>query len=168
MRQRLLAGLVCAAALGAGPALAADKVKIGFVSTLSGPSAALGVDIREKPVLEVWNKIDALGTEDQLALRDRAARDDSHPVVLSALSGVGIAHLQAALTLILDRGVQRAILLPVAHGQALAWLHAHGRVVQNTLQGQDHLHLTASLSPAHWGQFEQQFAGQFTQYAEQL
>ena len=26
---------------------AADKVKVGFVSTLSGPSAALGVDIRD-------------------------------------------------------------------------------------------------------------------------
>ncbi len=30
-----------------GSAGAADKVKIGFVSTLSGPSAALGVDIRD-------------------------------------------------------------------------------------------------------------------------
>src|SRR3979411_2215095 len=29
------------------PAQAADKVKIGFISTLSGPSAALGVDIRD-------------------------------------------------------------------------------------------------------------------------
>jgi branched-chain amino acid transport system substrate-binding protein len=29
------------------PARAADKVKIGFLSTLSGPSAALGVDIRD-------------------------------------------------------------------------------------------------------------------------
>jgi branched-chain amino acid transport system substrate-binding protein len=28
-------------------AQAADKVKVGFVSTLSGPSAALGVDIRD-------------------------------------------------------------------------------------------------------------------------
>ncbi len=33
--------------LTAGLAQAADKVKIGFVSTLSGPSAALGVDIRD-------------------------------------------------------------------------------------------------------------------------
>jgi branched-chain amino acid transport system substrate-binding protein len=31
----------------ASGALAADKVKIGFISTLSGPSAALGVDIRD-------------------------------------------------------------------------------------------------------------------------
>jgi branched-chain amino acid transport system substrate-binding protein len=36
--------LACAAAFSAQ---AADKIKIGFVSTLSGPSAALGVDIRD-------------------------------------------------------------------------------------------------------------------------
>lgn len=34
-------------ALTATAAAAADKVKVGFVSTLSGPSAALGVDIRD-------------------------------------------------------------------------------------------------------------------------
>jgi branched-chain amino acid transport system substrate-binding protein len=41
--------LVSTALLAAsvGTALAADKVKIGFVSTLSGPSSALGVDIRD-------------------------------------------------------------------------------------------------------------------------
>ena len=36
----LAAGLACAAQ-------AADRVKVGFISTLSGPSAALGVDIRD-------------------------------------------------------------------------------------------------------------------------
>ncbi len=41
-----VAGLL--ATLGAAaPAVAADKVKVGFVSTLSGPSAALGIDIRD-------------------------------------------------------------------------------------------------------------------------
>jgi ABC-type branched-subunit amino acid transport system substrate-binding protein len=35
------------------PAHAADKVKVGFVSTLSGPSAALGVDIRDAFLLAV-------------------------------------------------------------------------------------------------------------------
>ena len=41
------------AATVAGPACAADKVKIGFVSTLSGPSAAIGVDIRDGFMLAV-------------------------------------------------------------------------------------------------------------------
>ncbi len=45
MHAPLLAA-VAAAAMAFGAA-AADKVKIGFVSTLSGPSAALGVDIRD-------------------------------------------------------------------------------------------------------------------------
>lgn len=43
--MRIAAAAVLAlAAAGAG---AADKVKVGFVSTLSGPSSALGVDIRD-------------------------------------------------------------------------------------------------------------------------
>ena len=37
----------------ATPAQAADKVKIGFVSTLSGPSSALGIDIRDGFLLAV-------------------------------------------------------------------------------------------------------------------
>lgn len=39
--------IVLVAALAASAVSAADKVKIGFVSTLSGPSSALGVDIRD-------------------------------------------------------------------------------------------------------------------------
>jgi branched-chain amino acid transport system substrate-binding protein len=49
--SRFLAAAVLAAAAGA--AGAADKVKIGFVSTLSGPSSALGVDIRDGFLLAV-------------------------------------------------------------------------------------------------------------------
>ncbi|MBI3374849.1 MAG: ABC transporter substrate-binding protein [Betaproteobacteria bacterium] len=46
MKTSLLAAIVAALSL-AGTANAADKIKVGFVSTLSGPSAALGVDIRD-------------------------------------------------------------------------------------------------------------------------
>ncbi|MEQ1805095.1 MAG: ABC transporter substrate-binding protein [Burkholderiaceae bacterium] len=49
-RNASLAGALCIA-LGAATltstAYAADKVKVGFVSTLSGPSSALGIDIRD-------------------------------------------------------------------------------------------------------------------------
>ena len=41
------------AAVLSSPATAAAKVKVGFVSTLSGPSAALGVDIRDGFLLAV-------------------------------------------------------------------------------------------------------------------
>jgi branched-chain amino acid transport system substrate-binding protein len=47
MKKTLIAGL-CAASLAAAPvASAADTVKVGFLSTLSGPAAGLGVDIRD-------------------------------------------------------------------------------------------------------------------------
>jgi branched-chain amino acid transport system substrate-binding protein len=45
MKTRIAATL--AAALFAGSVLAADRIRVGFISTLSGPSAALGVDIRD-------------------------------------------------------------------------------------------------------------------------
>ncbi len=51
---RCAALALAAAPLFAAPAAAAaDKVKIGFVSTLSGPSAAIGVDIRDGFMLAV-------------------------------------------------------------------------------------------------------------------
>jgi len=48
-----LAALALATALATAGATAADKVKVGFVSTLSGPSSALGVDIRDGFLLAV-------------------------------------------------------------------------------------------------------------------
>lgn len=51
MHRHILAALT-ALTVGA-TAQAADKVKIGFASTLSGPSAALGVDIRDGFMLAV-------------------------------------------------------------------------------------------------------------------
>ena len=51
-RTAVLALAAALPLLGA-PAQAADKVKIGFVSTLSGPSSALGVDIRDGFLLAV-------------------------------------------------------------------------------------------------------------------
>jgi len=53
----------CALAFGAS---AADKVKVGFISTLSGPSGAIGIDIRDAFVLAVkanGNKLGGLPAE---------------------------------------------------------------------------------------------------------
>jgi branched-chain amino acid transport system substrate-binding protein len=45
-QRSVFAAALVASALSL-PALAADKVKVGFLSTLSGPGAGLGVDIRD-------------------------------------------------------------------------------------------------------------------------
>lgn len=50
--KRRIATILLATVLAA-PAAAADRVKIGFMSTLSGPGAALGIDIRDGFALAV-------------------------------------------------------------------------------------------------------------------
>jgi branched-chain amino acid transport system substrate-binding protein len=57
-RLVMAAALACAVIL---PAHAADKLKIGFISTLSGPAAALGVDIRDGFNLAIKHQGGALG-----------------------------------------------------------------------------------------------------------
>jgi branched-chain amino acid transport system substrate-binding protein len=52
---------ISAAAVLAFPAAAADKVKIGLLSTLSGPGAALGIDIRDGFQLAVKHAQGKLG-----------------------------------------------------------------------------------------------------------
>jgi branched-chain amino acid transport system substrate-binding protein len=47
MNRRIAAIAAAVLATLATSAFAADKVRVGFISTLSGPSAALGVDIRD-------------------------------------------------------------------------------------------------------------------------
>ena len=44
--KRMIFGLIIAAAVAA-PVLAADHIKVGFVTTLSGPAAAIGTDVRD-------------------------------------------------------------------------------------------------------------------------
>ena len=53
LRRGISLAAAVAAVLAAPVAGAADKVKVGFVSTLSGPSAALGTDIRDGFMLAV-------------------------------------------------------------------------------------------------------------------
>src|SRR5260370_1658244 len=54
--RRLISALLLGAVLAlpaAVPSWAADKIKVGFLSTLSGPGGALGVDMRDAFLLAV-------------------------------------------------------------------------------------------------------------------
>ncbi len=82
---------------------------------------------RETPMITVFNKIDAL-PGDALAIVQAQAGDEAIPV--SALTGAGIDRLQAAMDVALRAGARvHRLLVPMADGRALAWLHAHGEVV---------------------------------------
>jgi GTP-binding protein HflX len=91
--------------------------------------AALGLssDGQETPMLTVFNKIDALDAEQAEVVRGLAG-DDAIPV--SALTGEGMAALQAAMDTALRAGARvHRITLPHSDGRRLAWLHSHGEVI---------------------------------------
>ncbi|MDO9596370.1 MAG: ABC transporter substrate-binding protein [Azoarcus sp.] len=66
MIKKTCIALACSTALAAGSALAADSIKIGMMTTLSGPGAGLGIDIRDGfnlAVKHLGGKIGDLPTE---------------------------------------------------------------------------------------------------------
>lgn len=92
----------------------------------------LGVE-EDVPLIEVWNKIDALSVETRTALRRTDARTEGVQAI-SALSGEGLEDLglaiEAHLAEALDEPYDEAeLILPMADGRRRAWLHKEGVVM---------------------------------------
>ena len=64
--RSILAGLV-ATAFFATPAAAQQKVKIGFISTFSGPGGVIGTDMRNSVELALDHRADLVGLPSELA-----------------------------------------------------------------------------------------------------
>lgn len=109
------------------------------------------------PILEVWNKWDLLDAERVEELSGIAALDD-RVIPLSAASGWNIDALQARLSEVLTTKAQlRELVLPVAEGRKIAWLHAHGDVLEDEDAGEGDAgpqrRLVVRLNPKELGQF---------------
>jgi GTP-binding protein HflX len=88
------------------------------------------------PRIEAWNKLDLLDPEAAAAVRAEAARRED-VVTLSALSGQGVAALEAAVAARLTAGHQLfTITLQAGDGAGAAWLHQHGEVLEQRLNGE--------------------------------
>jgi len=87
------------------------------------------------PRFEAWNKIDLLDAERREDLLGEAAkREDVMPV--SAVTGEGVDALIAAVAARLTEGHRRyTIPLDPADGQGAAWLHQHGEVLDQRIEG---------------------------------
>jgi GTP-binding protein HflX len=112
-------------------------------------------DYADLQQIEVLNKIDALPPGD-----DGAQSHDAHPFShVSALTGEGIAELLTLMDSSLrDRLHQRRMYhLPLGAGRALAWLHAHGEVLEQRLEA-ERMVICAALSHANIARFEREFA----------
>ena len=91
------------------------------------------------PILEIWNKWDMLPPERQADLPEIAASDpDILP--LSALSGFGVEELLTRVSAVLTEGARiHSITVPASDGARIAWLHAHGEVLEEEEAGEGEL-----------------------------
>jgi GTP-binding protein HflX len=113
------------------------------------------------PMIEAWNKIDAMPEGQAEAMMSLAALETDTPAVaVSALTGDGIE----ALLVLIERsllGGQQEIELVLApeQGRARAWLHQKGDVVEERAKDDGASHLVVRLSVERLGQFRSEFPG---------
>ncbi|BCX18165.1 MAG: GTPase HflX [Geminicoccaceae bacterium] len=108
----------------------------------------LGIDAEDRAerLIEVWNKIDRLAPDELAALEAEAARRPEVRLV-SAATGAGIPGLlQAIERRLLARHELVEVELPVEAGAELAWLHAHGEVLERR-DGPDRVRLLIAIAP---------------------
>lgn len=111
-------------------------------------------DATRIPILEVWNKWDALDDERRSELESLAATDQSIAAI-SALTGEGIDGLLDRIGATLTKGARLLELtIPAGDGRRLAWLHAHGEVIEDRPEGENDRYLRVRLGAKELGQFE--------------
>ena len=149
------ADVICHVRDMANPSHAAQKKQVidilgdlGVVDAKTGTSAI--------PIIEIWNKCDLLRADDADELREAATGQGA--VLLSAVTGEGIAALGAELARLLTGGAREvSFLVPLRDGRRLAWLHAHGDVLNEEDGGTSDdgpmRRLTVRLNPKELGQF---------------
>ena len=108
----------------------------------------------EDELIEVFNKIDLLTPEARAALRATLVRTNVDSVAVSAVTGEGTLELlglldrRLAAKLALDE-----ITLAPQDGADLAWLYAHGEVVERH-DSDDAIRLKVRLDPEHAQRFQ--------------
>ncbi len=114
--------------------------------------ASLGVT-EDRPMLEVWNKIDRLPEDERAAVLARADRDPG-VFAISAVTGQGLDTLLAAIGLQLQ-GVRHESVLTLGFGQGRqrAWLFAQD-VVQQERQTEEGFEVTVLWTAKQQAQFE--------------
>jgi GTP-binding protein HflX len=108
-----------------------------------------GKEALPENVIEIYNKIDRLDDERKAALAETGA------LMISAITGEGIDTLLAMITREIEKRffTQVRYKLAVDDGKAIAWLHAHGKVVEQNVED-EYIHVTAQLSAENIQRFE--------------
>jgi GTP-binding protein HflX len=117
----------------------------------------LDIDMDERRILEVWNKIDLLPADDRTIVEGDARRAHPPAVPVSAVTGEGCPDLLNAVAGLVDEAPPVDVFAPAGEGAAIAWLYRNGRVIERHAGKDGSVRLAVSLSPQALGQFEQLF-----------
>jgi len=108
---------------------------------------ALDIDPNDRErIVEVWNKLDRLTPDARAQLDNVAARRETRPVLVSALTGEGLDGLTRTIEGRL--GLRRTVLdllLDPADGAGVSWLHRHAEVMTKSLDDQGRLAMTVRV-----------------------
>jgi GTPase len=105
------------------------------------------------PRIEAWNKIDLLSGDERSRLIEEARRRED-VVPISAVTGDGLDALRERMAECLRSNEQiHEVRLPASAGDRIAWLHARGEVLEQTLD-HDEVQLSVRLSPDNWARFQ--------------
>ena len=102
-------------------------------------------------IVEVWNKIDLLDAEARQRQRNIAARQasEARPVLVSALTGEGMAALLSAIEArIAATRTLLSLALDPADGAGLGWLHRQAEVLGRDMSEDGHLQVTVRVEPS--------------------
>ncbi len=149
------ADVICHVRDMANPAHSAQKKQV--IEVL----ADLGVIDRdtgtsEIPILEVWNKADLLAGDALAELTDAAQGREA--ALISAQTGMGLDALSDKIAALLTvRAREVTVTLPASDGRRIAWLHAHGDIVDESDAGEGEdgplRHFVVRLNPKELGQY---------------
>jgi GTP-binding protein HflX len=104
----------------------------------------LGIEPDDPRLLEVWNKIDRLDSNQRERIFNFAERQHQrYPLLVSALSGEGVENLLAAIEARLGEARQTLhLLLDPSDGAGLSWLYRHSEVLSRQMRDDGHLELS--------------------------
>jgi len=150
------ADVICHVRDMSNPAHAAQKKQVmDILADLDVVDRETGIS--EIPILEVWNKADLLDEDRRAALSEAAAAQDA--VLMSAITGEGIdAFSDRIAELLTMKARELVVTLPLSDGRRIAWLHAHGDVLEEDDAGEGDQgplrRFTVRLNPKEFGQYE--------------
>jgi GTP-binding protein HflX len=124
--------------------------------------AELGIESGDTRVIEVWNKIDRLNSNERIRVSNLAERqaERRRPLLVSALSGEGIDHLLVAIETRLGEKRQTLELsIDPSDGAGLSWLYRHSEVLSREMREDGRMALSVRADPKNAEMVKHKYPG---------